>query len=99
MKKFLIKSLSFLRVIDSNKQLSITNIAVIAVLIKLILAPALSITAAGTLLVTLISYSHKRHTLSKQTPESPVVQLEEEVKQMKSKLTALELKQGIERLL
>ena len=61
----LTKILQFLRVVDENKQLSITNIALIIILIKLAIAPALSITEAGTLLITLGNYGHKRHVQEK----------------------------------
>lgn len=56
-----IKIAQFLRVVDENKQLSITNIALIIVLAKLAVAPVVSITELGVLLISLGNYSHKRH--------------------------------------
>lgn len=65
MVKKIIKSLKFLNLIDREGNLSISNIAVIIVLVKLTLSPVLSIVDAGMLLVTLMNYAHKRHSVSK----------------------------------
>ena len=55
----------FLRILDENGYLSITNISVVAVLIKLIIAPDAGLVETGGLLITLMTYSHKKHLSSK----------------------------------
>lgn len=54
------KLLKFLNLLDAAGNLSITNIAVIIVLAKLIMTPAVSITEVGMLLITLSNYAMKR---------------------------------------
>ena len=56
------KILKFWRLIDSEGLLSLTNLAVLVVMIKIILVPATSIADLGVLLVSLLNYAHKRYT-------------------------------------
>ena len=58
--KMLMKVGKFFRFIDNNNQLSITNIALMVVLIKLSLSPTTSLTETGTLLIALGNYAHKK---------------------------------------
>lgn len=58
------KLLTFLNLLDAQGNLSITNVAVLVTLIKLAISPSASITEAGTLLVALANYAHKRKTTS-----------------------------------
>lgn len=55
----------FLRILDENNQLSITNIAVIIMLFKLAVVPVTTLTEIVPLLITIMSYSHKRHLSKK----------------------------------
>ena len=65
MVKTITRSLRFLNLLDKDNNLSISNIAVCIVLFKLAIAPSLSLIDAGTLLVTLMNYAHKRHSVAK----------------------------------
>lgn len=52
--------LRFLRLIDQDEQLSLTNIAVIAILVKLLIQPAIDSMSMAALIGTLFSYQSKR---------------------------------------
>jgi len=65
MKKWIKDTLYFLRLIDENDTLSITNIGCIVVLVKVALNPSPSIVDMGTLLVTLSLYFTKKHQSNK----------------------------------
>lgn len=54
------KVLNFLRILDENALLSLTNIAVIVVLVKLAVADYLDFEAVAALLAVLSGYSYKR---------------------------------------
>jgi len=54
--------LKFLNLLDSHNKLSITNLSVYAVLIKIVVSPGSSIEDLGLLLITVLNYSHKRST-------------------------------------
>ena len=70
MVKKIARSLKFLNLLDKDSNLSISNIAVIIVLVKLAFTPSLSLIDAGTLLVTLMNYAHKRHSTAKTVKQS-----------------------------
>ena len=59
MKIWIQNSLNFLHLLDDQNRLSITNIAVIILVVKVAAAPLDWPTAAG-LLCTLLNYGHKR---------------------------------------
>lgn len=61
MKPNWINILAFLRLLDENAQLSLTNISVILVLYKLATADQLDLIAASTLLGVIGSYQFKRY--------------------------------------
>lgn len=62
MKQFFVKLGRFLRIVDESAiTLSITNIAVYVVLVKIALAAEPSITEMGGLLITLAAYYGKKH--------------------------------------
>jgi hypothetical protein len=109
----MIKLLSFFRIIDEyDKKLSITNCAVIIVLIKLTLAPNTSVMDTGALFIAMASYAYKKHInkdigAPKQedlvTPR--IAQLEGELKEaskkfsdVESKISAIALQAGIKKL-
>jgi hypothetical protein len=55
------KVLSFLRLVDPHDgQISLTNVALIVVLVKIGFAPEVSLVDAGALFVTLLSYQGKK---------------------------------------
>lgn len=58
------KVLTFLNLLDSDGNLSITNVAVIVCVTKLAIAPEFSIAEVGALLCSLLNYSHKRYVNS-----------------------------------
>jgi hypothetical protein len=87
MVKKIARSLKFLNLLDKDSNLSISNIAVIIVLVKLAFTPSLSLIDAGTLLVTLMNYAHKRHSGSKQVQQSSEFE-----QSIKDKLTEFESK-------
>lgn len=77
--------LKFLNILDTNENLSITNLAVIIALIKLSLAPTASITEAGTLLIALANYGHKRF-VNAQEVEVPEDTISPKVEAIQAKL-------------
>jgi hypothetical protein len=54
-----------LKLIDDKGELSLTNLGVMTLLTKIALAPALDWPTASGLMLTLLSYSHKRHVTTK----------------------------------
>lgn len=68
MKPWIQNSLNFIHLLDDQNRLSITNIAVIVLVVKVAAAPLDWPTAAG-LLCTLLNYGHKRIIDSKTTVE------------------------------
>jgi hypothetical protein len=61
LKDKLIGILAFFRLLDENKQISLTNLAVIIVLIKMWDLKELDLTAASTLLGVIGAYQFKRY--------------------------------------
>lgn len=61
MKDFIFKTLTFFRIIDPNDQLlSLTNVALMITLGKLVYAPSVNASAIGALFVSLLAYSSKK---------------------------------------
>lgn len=56
-----LRILKFFNLLDSQDNLSVTNIAVIVCVTKIAIAPQFSITEVGALMVTLLNYAHKRY--------------------------------------
>jgi hypothetical protein len=57
---------TFLRLVDEEGRLSVTNVAVLIALVKLAIAPQASLVDCGTVLVTLVGYNFKK-TLAQPT--------------------------------
>lgn len=100
MYKKLKESLHFLRLIDENNVLSITNIGCIIVLVKVALNPNPSIFEMGSLLVTLSSYYAKKHLASRQqkiTDENrqAIADLSTKVGQIADKASGLAMHVGL----
>ena len=99
--------LNFLNLLDSEGKLSITNIAVIIILIKLALSPSASITEAGTLLLVLANYALKRKAINdnKQPIEEPedtitpqIVETTKRLEELQSQVSGLALSAGFKKL-
>lgn len=63
--KTLFKVLRFFGLLERNNNLSITNVAVIMILTKAMIAPTFTITECGALLLALLNYAHKRYESAK----------------------------------
>lgn len=78
--------LRFFNLLDRGNKLSITNIAVIVLIVKMALAPAFDWTAATGLFVALFNYAHKRSETNKRDIASErseaLVTIEEKVNSM-----------------
>ena len=61
-----LRVLSFLRVTDENNNLSLTNLAVILMLTKIMTTPALSMQDIAIAAVPLMNYAYKRKISSEQ---------------------------------
>lgn len=86
-------TLKFLKIIDEDKTVSLTSVALIVVLGKLVVAPAMGITEIGALLVALMSYQGKK-VINHQAPKEPNV-LDTQVDEMKAKLEEVESKVSV----
>lgn len=75
MKNFLIRVLDFFNLLDHKKNLSISNIAVIILLVKIAMSPTIDWAVVSALLLSLLNYSHKRTVNSKVKEEAPTVDL------------------------
>lgn len=98
--------LKFLNLLDHEGGLSITNLAVIVVLIKLAVAPAATLTEAGALLISLGNYMHKRSVNkdSATQPEEPdtitpqVEEMQTKLDEVTSQVSALSMQSGIKKM-
>lgn len=88
--------LNFLSLIDKEGKLSISNLAVLVVLAKLIFSPSESITEAGTLFTVIGNYAYKRYVNSQPDQTSSVSDdVKSQLDEVKSQVNALSLSQGI----
>lgn len=72
------KFLGFLRLLDENAQLSITNIAVIIVMTKVAMTPLLNFAQVATLLGVISTYSFKRF-VQRKAPKKEKVSIVEKL--------------------
>jgi hypothetical protein len=98
------KTANFFSLLDSEGRLSITNVAVIIVLAKLAISPSASITEAGSLLVVLANYAHKRITNNQASDKTEDVQNQinsainlnsKQLESLESKVSALAISAGM----
>jgi hypothetical protein len=90
MKAQAIKIATFLRIIDAHDgQLSLTNVALIVVLLKLVFVPSASLTDVGSLFCALSSYAYKKYVNQNAEDAGPI---ETKVDEMTSKLEAMQSK-------
>ena len=102
----MVRIFNFLNILDSEGKLSITNLAVYIVLIKLTISPVASLTEAGSLLMVLANYAHKRivNTANAQPDETPdmitpqIDAMKTKMSDVESKISALSLQAGIKKL-
>lgn len=96
--------LTFFNLLDSEGHLSITNVAVVVALVKLVISPSASITEAGTLLIALANYAHKRvvnqsSQVSTEDPLKPQVDaIEKKIEDMTSQVSAMSIQAGIKKM-
>ena len=57
----LIKVLQFFRLVDENKQMSLTNIALMTAIVKIATTEAKSLEDVGLLLIPMLGYAHKKY--------------------------------------
>lgn len=93
MYKFWTHVLSFFRLIDENRQLSLTNIAVIIVLVKLALMKNIDLNSVSVLLTTLGAYNFKRY-LGNSKKDSPIAAPGKEVSVLMDEINKIKLKMG-----
>lgn len=78
MKKFFTNLLNFLCLLDSKRtQLSMTNIILWVVAVKIALVQQVALPDLGALLLALLSYSHKRHVSNNAAKHATEVQANE----------------------
>lgn len=59
---YIIKTLDFCNILDYNKRLSLTNIALIALVVKLVVSPSPDLATVGSVVIAFSNYMHKRST-------------------------------------
>ena len=86
------KFLQFLRIVDEQGQLSITNLAVLAAILNLALRQDVTPEAVGIFITTIAGYQVKRFTKSKAPQdEDEVAALKESLAKLESTVTAIHL--------
>lgn len=104
--KFIIKTMTFLRIIDQHDgQLSISNLAVLITLGKIAFAPTASLTEAGALFVALGNYAYKKHVNKGATSEdessaiaAEVAATTQKLSEIESKVSGIAMSMGIKKL-
>jgi len=103
------KLLGFLNLLDAEKRLSLTNLALIACVAKVIVAQNPSFVELGGLLLSLTNYAHKRSSNSSpQVIENTQLTelasklegfeaVKKQIETIQSKFTAVDLSLGIKR--
>jgi len=91
----LIKTLQVLRLLDGDANLSITNIALLATLARLLTMPAVDTASLLTFVATLVGYQVKRFAAQTTGTEIPdeVAELKKAIDSLKTKTAALEMGQ------
>lgn len=100
MKTYLFKAADFFRLIDETNKISITNIAVWVVLVKIATTQDFNLVDAGALFVTLLNYSGKKLLKKMKEPsekKEDVSKFEEKLKELQDKLNSIMVTSGIKR--
>lgn len=87
------RAAEFLRIIDAQGNLSLTNIALMAALIRTLMLPQLSIHDLLTFLGTVAAYQFKKFAQPPGVPDSST-ELQTAVADLQGKVTALQLGQA-----
>jgi len=79
----------FLRITDFDDNLSITNLLLITISVKLVLMPVIDPLVVIGLIAALTQYAHKRHITTKAKDESDVIvkQASQEIEKLGNKVT------------
>lgn len=91
MKALLIRIANFLRLIDETGNLSITNIAVMIVVVKMALCVTCSMADFAALLTVLVSYHFKRYI----NTQKPLKLPEKDLEELKGQINSIKLKLGL----
>lgn len=92
----LIRTLQFFRVVDESGNLSLTNIALVVVLVSLVNRPELSVADIGSLVAAIAGYQFKRW-MQPDAPAEDQSELSDALKSLQTKVAALEMGQQINR--
>lgn len=84
------KILNFFRLLDENRLLSITNIAVVIVLVKVAITPNPDVEALAALVAAIGAYNFKRWASLKAPPKLP----EQKVKELEDKINSIAVAAG-----
>lgn len=97
----------FLRLIDENDQLSLTNVILMGVAVKLFVAQDVGFAELGTLIMSLLAYAHKKQLSLKakidKTQNKAIDELKEQIGAVSTKIQAVaaateETRQGLNSL-
>jgi len=88
------KYLSFFRFLDENGQLSLTNMAVMIVLWKMICCIQFDLSSAAVLLTTLSAYNFKRYLGMQKKEETLVAAPSKEIMTIMDEISKIKLKLG-----
>lgn len=91
--------LQFARILDNNQQLSITNVAVLVVLVKVAVTTEFTVGLSLAVLFVLLGYAGKKLLAKfpeKQDPtQEQLRQIENELAQLRDKVGAVALRSGL----
>jgi len=100
MKAYLFKAADFFRLIDETNKVSITNVAVWVVLVKIATTQDFNLVDAGALFVSLLNYSGKKLMRKIKDPsekKEDVSKYEEKLKELQDKVNSVMVTSGIKR--
>jgi len=96
MKAKVLRALAFLRLTDEKHNLSLTNIALVIVLIRLLCVPSIDIQSLAAFMGTLISYQAKRW-IQPNTTQDDAAELKAAIASLQTKVTGLQMGQKLNR--
>lgn len=94
------KVADFLRLIDENDKLSLTNLCLYVVLVKISLTADFNLVDAGALFITLLNYSGKKlinKIKEKKEENLPLQEVHEKLRELQDKVNAVSVSLGIKR--
>lgn len=94
------KCLTFLNLIDKERRLSLTNVAVVIITVKLAFLSSFTLTEVGAFMVAILNYGYKRrenNRLEKSHTQQGTKAIEDKIVDIESKLSALSIQAGIRR--